>query len=175
MSKIIPRLLELGVDLSTRKALKRALRMLGLKPENLDNLYIELKNSVNEDAFRRVGPEKKIVFLPQCLRDCNRCRARLERLGYKCVSCSRKCKARRIREAAESLGYRVFIVPGGSMVSRVIKDIRPQAVLGVACKKELVMAFDEISLPVQGVQLLRDGCVNTDVDAEEVLRVLKRR
>ena len=173
MAKIITKLLGMGVDLSTKKALKRAIRILGIRPENIDNLYIEIKNSMHEDNFRKTPKSKTIVFLPQCLRDCNKCKARIEEFGYRCVKCSNTCKARKIKEMSEGLGYRTFIVPGGSMVSRVIKELKPKAVLGVACKKELIMAFDEINVVTQGIELLKDGCVNTDVDIESVMKMLK--
>jgi hypothetical protein len=173
MTKIIQRLVGLGVDLSTKKALKRAIGILGVKPDNIDNLYIDLKNSIHEEAFKKVPNKKKIVFLPQCLRDCNKCKATLGKYGYKCVKCSTKCKARKIKDFSEGLGYKSFIVPGGSMLSKIIKNYRPLAILGVACKKEIVMAFDELRLPTQGVELLKDGCVNTDVDLDAVKKVLR--
>jgi hypothetical protein len=173
MTKIIQRLVGLGVDLSTKKALKRALGIIGVKPDNIDNLYIDLKNSIYDEKFKKTPKERRIVFLPQCLRDCNKCKATLSKFGYKCVKCSSKCKARKIKERAEKLGYKAFIVPGGSMLSKIIKKYRPMAILGVACKKEIVMAFDELNMPTQGVELIKDGCVNTDVDIDEVFKTLK--
>jgi len=173
MTKIIQKLVGLGVDLSTKRALKKAIGILGVKPDNIDNLYIDLKNSIHEEKFKNAPKDKKIVFLPQCLRDCNKCKAVLGKYGYGCVKCSKKCKARKVKEYAEKIGYKVFIVPGGSMLSRIIEKFRPMAILGVACKKELVMACDELSLPSQGVELLKDGCVNTDVDFESVKKFLE--
>jgi uncharacterized protein len=172
MSMIIKRLVGMGIDLSTKKALKKALCIIGIKPDNIDSLYIELKNSINEGKFKEAPVEKKIVFIPQCLRKSDTCKARIEKNGYACERCSNACKARKVKDAAESLGYRAYIVPGGSMIQKIIINEKPQAVMGVACKKELVMAFDEIKIPVQGVELLREGCVNTDVDMDEFARVL---
>jgi hypothetical protein len=60
------------------------------------------------------------------------------------------------------------VVPGGSLVYKLIKELKPKAVLGVACLKELIMALEEVRIPAQGVILSRDGCVNTDVHLEEV-------
>jgi len=173
MTKLIQKLVGLGVDISTKKALKRAIGILGVKPENIDKLYIDLKNSIHEEKFREIPNRNKIVFLPQCLRDCNRCQATLGKYGYICVKCSKHCKARKIKEHAEKLGYKAYIVPGGSMLTKVIKKYKPEAILGVACKKEIVMAFDELNIPTQGVELLKDGCVNTDVDIDEVVKILE--
>jgi hypothetical protein len=169
--KLLQRLAGVGADLSTRKTLKAALKILGIKPENIDKLYIELKNSINEDIFRDLHPRDKMVFIPQCLRNSRKCRAKLTGLGYKCKECCR-CKARRIREKAEFLGYRVFVVPGDSMVFNIVKRFRPKAVFGVGCIKELVIAFEEIGIPARTVELSRDGCINTDVDMVRIFDVL---
>lgn len=174
MKILIQKLISTGADLSTKKALKNTLNYLGIKPENIDRLYIELKNSIHEDLFRRTDPKHKLVFLPQCLRNARTCRAVLGPTGWACRKCSghRTCKVFRIKEKAEGLGYRVFIVPGGSMVMKIMEKLKPKAVLGVGCIKELVMAAEEIKVPAQGIALLRDGCVNTDVSVREVFRLL---
>jgi len=89
------------------------------------------------------------------------------------VKCSTgDCKVYAIKAKAEKLGYRVFICPGGSMIFRIIKKFRPKAVMGVACMKELVLAAEELRIPMQGVELLKSGCVNTDVDVEHVFSLL---
>jgi hypothetical protein len=102
-----------------------------------------------------------------------KCRAQTTKEGYKCVKClPDKCKVYAIKAKAEKLGYRVFICPGGSMVFRIIKKFRPKAVMGVACMKELVLAAEELRIPMQGVELLKSGCVATDVDIEHVFSLL---
>lgn len=172
MKNLLKRLANMGADLSTRKTLKSALGILGIEPDNIDRLYIELKNSINKDAFRSIPPKDKMVFIPQCLRNSKRCRARLTDLGYKCAGCC-NCKARRIRERAEKLGYRVFIVPGDSMVFNIIKKFEPKAVFGVSCLKELVIAHEEIGIPGMSVELSRDGCVDTTVNLQDVFKILE--
>ena len=76
---------------------------------------------------------------------------------------------------AEGRGYNVFICPGGSMIARIIHKHKPKAVLGVACIKEIIMAAEELDMkrrPYQAVELLKAGCVSTDVELEHVFRVL---
>jgi len=172
MTKIIQKLVSLGVDLSTKKALKTALKMIGIKPDNIDKLYKELKNDIHRDNFIKIHPKDKIIFLPQCLRNSRKCKAKIGEFGYECIDCC-NCKVSQIKKEAEALGYRVCIVPGGSMVGKIIKKASPKAVVGVACMKELVMALDELSIPAQSVELSKDGCVDTDVDLESVMDVIK--
>ena len=174
MKVLVQKLISTGADFSTKKALKNTLNYLGIKPENIDHLYIELKNSIHRDMFRRISPRQKLVFLPQCLRNSRTCKAVLGPTGWKCMKCRshRTCKVFRIKQRAESLGYRVFIVPGGSMTFKIMEKLKPRAALGVACLKELVMAAEELKIPAQGIPLLRDGCINTDVSLEEVFNAL---
>lgn len=172
MKKFIQDLIEMGADFSTKKALKRSLKLIGMRPENVDRLYIEFKNDHYRDEFKAIEPKDKIVFLPQCLRT-TKCKAPVTEMGYKCVKCSTgKCKVYTIKAKAEKLGYRVFICPGGSMIFKVIRKFRPKAVLGVACMKELVLAAEELRIPMQGIELLKSGCVATDVDVEHVFSLL---
>jgi hypothetical protein len=170
MTNVIQKLVELGVDLSTKNTMKSAIKVLGIKPDNVDRLYVELKNSVHKTDFLRTNPKKRFLFLPQCLRNKN-CQAKLRENGYECRMCG-ACKISEIKKKLEPLGYTVFVVPGGSMVSKIIREKKPEAAMGVGCIKELLLAIEEgFGIPLQGVELLRDGCVNTDVNLKEVFLV----
>ena len=168
MKKLIQRLISTGSDLSTRKTLKKAMSAIGADPENIDKIYVEVKNSIHKDEFRNTPAKDKIIFLPQCMRHPTKCKATLGKYGYECKHCG-SCKITKLVKEGEKRGYRVCVVPGGSMVLKVINELKPKAAMGVACLKELVMAHEEISIPTQSVELSRDGCINTDVDVRKVL------
>lgn len=174
MKKIIQKILSMGADFSTRKALKTTLGFVGMKPENIDKLYAELKNDYYKEQFKDIPSKEKIVFLPHCLRKYG-CDAKVERnIGYKCNGCKnhKSCKVYAIKNEAEKKGYRVFVTPGGSMVMDIVKKMKPKAVIGVACMKEIVIALDNLNVPLQSITLSRDGCVGTDVKIKEVFDVL---
>ena len=174
MKKFIQEMIDAGADFSTKKALKRSLRLIGLKPENVDRVYIDFKNDYYKERFKGAETGNKIIFLPQCLRKPN-CKAVLDDDGYHCVSCSAECKVSAIKAHAENLGYKIYICPGGSMIAKIILKYKPKAVLGVACIKEILMATEELELkriPYQAVELSRDGCVATDVDVQHVFSLL---
>lgn len=169
--KIVQKLVSLGVDISTKKALKAALKAIGAQEENIDKMYVELKNSMNRKSFLEVKANEKIIILPQCLRNSKECKAKLTKDGYACVKCG-ACKICEIKERAEKMGHGVFIVPGGSMAINIIKTHKPKAVLGVACLNELITAIENVNTPTQGVQLLRKGCIDTDVNIDEIFSLL---
>ena len=147
---------------------KLAIRM-NIDEKEVMRIYIEMKNKMHVEQFRSSPYSSRILLLPQCLRS-RECPAKLTEYGYLCQECGR-CRIPEITKLAKSLGYKVFIVPGGSMVEKILRTFKPKAVLGVACEKELVLGSivcEKAGIPGQGVCLLRDGCVETDVDWRKV-------
>ena len=72
------------------------------------------------------------------------------------------------------MGYRVFSVPGSSFIKRMVKKYRPKAIIGVGCLaevKEGLEMSDKLGLVSMGVVTLKDGCVETLVNWEDVLEI----
>ena len=148
-------------------------RIFYVKEELVDEILIELRNALMLDRFKHTL-KRRAVILPQCMRH-PECRARCDPIiGYECNRCG-LCDIARIAEAADRYGFKVFIVPGDSFVRKIIQSYKPGACLGVACHSELtesMQAFSKI-VPVQGVCLLRDGCYDTRVDVDEVIKKME--
>ncbi|MDI3474808.1 MAG: uncharacterized protein PWQ79_1260 [Thermococcaceae archaeon] len=177
---IIAKLASLGADLSTRNAVRMALSLISEDEELTDQIYVEIKNKAYREDFSKVPVEKRAVFIPQCLRNVRECPANFGEYGWECVKCG-KCPIGGIIEHGERLGYRQFyVVPGGSLVKKILKAKAPKgeikAAVGIACWPELAEAAEKLSIlkiPIQGVPLLRAGCINTLVDVERVREVLE--
>ncbi|WP_394296506.1 DUF116 domain-containing protein [Pyrococcus abyssi] len=180
MERIIAKLASVGADLSTRSAVRIALSIISEDEELTDQIYVEIKNKAYRDDFAKVPVEKRAVFIPQCLRNIKECEAEFSEYGWVCKKCE-KCVIGEIIEYGESLGYRQFyIVPGGSLVKKILKEKVPkgeiQGAIGIACWPELAETAEKLSMlkiPMLGVPLLRVGCINTIVDVERVKEVLK--
>lgn len=171
---IFPRILLFTVD-SFYLQFKKIAKLFGLSDKIVDLIGIEVRNHLNEKSFASVPAKERIVVVPQCIRH-PKCPARLDsRTGIDCKGCG-LCVVKELKEEAENLGYRFFIVPGGSFVKRIVKAVKPKAALGIACHQDLNIGMHEISRAeciVMGVPLLKDGCVNTQVDVKEVKRILR--
>lgn len=180
IDKLLSRLISTGADLSSKNAIKTALKVLGEDEGLADLIYIIAKNRAYRKEWESLPPSQRILFLPQCLRNSKNCQAELTERGYVCKKCG-SCDIAEIVEYAENLGYRhIYIVPGGSMVYRILKDIAPEigkfSTLGVACVPELCEASERLSskgVPHQCAPLKKTGCVDTEVDVDEVKRFLK--
>lgn len=128
-------------------------------------------NKLNEKKFRSIPYSERAVFIPHCLRNRD-CKARNSEDGWLCIGCGR-CKIKEFKNKAEELGYKVFIVPGFSMVKKLIGKHKPKAVVGVSCESEMSIAKEKLGKDVisQGLLLLKDGCVETEADWEKLSRI----
>lgn len=154
--------------------LKKFAPHLGLKEDIVDQIGIQVRNKIHLKKFKKTLPNERILVFPQCLRHPD-CPARLKSLGLICLSCG-KCIISKIKAEAEKLGYRVFIVPGSSFVKRIVREFKPKGALGIACCQELnltMLKTAEQKCSVQGVALLKEGCIETQVDISEILSKLK--
>ena len=154
--------------------LKVFTKLLRIDQKVIDGLLVRLLNKVFFIKFARTAYNERALFLPQCLRN-QECPAKLGSNGIECIKCSRDCSVKDAKTEAERLGYRVFIVPGGGFVKRLIMRHKPKGIIGVACLPEVMLGMELINkskLPGQGVVLLRSGCLNTQVNLAELKTVL---
>jgi len=161
--------------------LGQLLQMLGsgaLKGGSLSELCTAItvqKNEEYAEAYAESDYGGRIVLLPQCLRCTARCKAVEQGVEYVCKKCG-ACKIAEIIAEAERLGYMgVKILKGGAAVARLLKEVRPKAVLGVACGFEGAIGMlecERVGIAVQFVSLARDGCADTDVDLDAVFEAM---
>jgi len=142
-----------------------------------DLVDMETRNFLEREKFRKT--KNRALFLPHCSRKFmdNRCKAKFEQdiPTYVCAHCSPDCLVNKAVSIAEEKSYDVYILPGGSCVSKILKLKRYEGVVGVACGEELKLAGDVLSqmgIAGQAVPLLRNGCANTVFNLETLLKVL---
>jgi hypothetical protein len=175
IDEIIKKLIERGIDIGTKDAVKSALQMLEADTSLIDDVYIGLKNKLNYKTFSKVEYAQRAVFLPQCLRNSAKCKAELTEMGYICQRCG-SCCLPQILDEAKNLGYKPYIVPGGSMVHNIVESTHPRACVGVGCYPELEEAIAKLGrfgIPTQSVPLLKAGCKDTEVVVERVIKILR--
>lgn len=135
-----------------------------------------------EERLSQVDPSQRVLLLPHCLRPTETCQGKYGKWGLECRECNPDCSINRLRKAALNLGYKgVCIAPGGRLAVNYVKEKKPQAIVAIACQKELeegVHGVQELSqssdpMPViLVIPLAKDGCVDTEVDEEQALRMI---
>ncbi len=133
-----------------------------------------------EGKMTAVMPSERVLLLSHCLRPSQSCPGKFNKTGLDCPEdCQEDCLLRRARQAALDVGYKgVCIAAGGAMALRFVKEHQPRGIVAVACDKELVAGVEgvrgvsggEDGIPVvEIIPLLKDGCVDTEVDEGRML------
>ncbi len=138
----------------------------------------------NEELQLKDTPaSQRVLLLPHCLRHAESCQASYDEHGLQCARCREDCAVNLLTARAEELGYGgVCVAPGGRLAVNFIREVRPRAVVAVACDKELAegvqgvkaMAGEEATdaPAIVVIPLTKDGCINTEVDVARALGVI---
>lgn len=176
IKRLISKIYNSGAHSDVHEVTSKVLNALGLSDEWSNYVDIEVRNIIDREAVKETPKENRILFLPHCLRDSKNCEGEYGDKGLMCNKCG-SCVIPEIEKKAKQLGYEeVYVVPGGSLVYKILEEEKPKAVIGVACYDELDQAIkkaSEESIPSQGILLTKTGCVNTETNKHEVLSKLK--
>lgn len=167
---IFPGLFLFALNL-TYPTIKKLFKYLQLNDLLIDEISIDLRNKINHEKFKKLDGKDVIMVLPHCLRGIG-CPAKLGESGLECVKCG-NCSIGIIKNISDEKGIDVYIVPGSTFIKNVIKKRSFKGVIGVACPVDLNLAMMSLEKYCpQGVYLLRDGCINTIVDVDEVIELI---
>lgn len=147
----------------------------GLPERYLGWAMVALATAFWRDAVTRIPPPRRLVLLPHCLRDADRCPAAYDELGLLCQDCG-ACVLSQLRAMAEQQGCRVLIAEGSPVVLQMILAGQADALLGVGCLNSLEKALDKIllaGLPCMAVPLRENNCRNTTTDVDWVREMIE--
>ncbi len=150
------------------------LRKVGRSPKKVELAAIDLMNAASAERFSRTPLEKRLFMLPQCLRhiDCPAGATYAE--GINCRECG-LCGIAEFGKVCRERGVRCYLAMGSQFALRILREQKPEAVMGVACSNDLFRTMYEVNrhgIPMVGQLLSKDGCVMTEVDWEAVAEKL---
>ena len=171
IKEAVAEIIDRTTHLDVAKATQAIAKKFGLNQRLINYTHIELRNKLSEYGFKATPYSKRVLFLPHCMRNSKHCKAEHSEEGIVCKKCG-KCDIAELVDFAENLGYsKAFIVPGGSMVQKIIKRHNPMATMGICCYHEANLAFDSLrgtKIHPQVSLLLQDGCNDTKANLAEV-------
>jgi hypothetical protein len=147
--------------------------------ESLQTLTIRLNNRLVLGEMGARNIKKLLLLLPHCLQQ-DECDVRITRNIHNCKRCG-KCEIKDIIQIADDNGLELHVATGGNLARRIVQDVRPQAIVAVACERDLSSGIaDSFPLPILGVTNERPfgPCRNTRVDLgrlEEAIRAFKEK
>lgn len=140
---------------------------------NLDHDYkafvmVCCGNAIWRQVVGIVPYYRRMLLLPQCLRNSRLCKGRFDELGLLCSECG-NCILTELLHEAETLGYLAVVTEGTTLASRLVESGKVQGIIGVGCLDSLQKMFTSVNkfaVPAIGIPLLTNGCKDTTADIE---------
>ena len=150
-------------------------KIFGIKRRQLEGSFIAVSNLIFMKSNIKVPANKLLVLVPHCLQ-LAQCPHKITRDPNNCKRCG-GCNIGDLMKLSKELGFIFFVATGGTLARQVVMKNRPQAVLAIACERDLMSGIQDVyPLPAVGVLNIRPNgpCYNTRVDIEEVKRTLQQ-
>jgi hypothetical protein len=139
--------------------------------------YIKVNNAMTIAQRHRIHARKILVLLPHCLQ-IDKCDRNITHTIDNCRRCGR-CPVDKLLSLREKYDIPIEVVNGGTLARKKVKTFRPDAIVAVACERDLTSGINAVyPIPVFGVINDRPygPCVNTNVDiglVEQGIRFFK--
>lgn len=149
-------------------------KLFDVEKERIERSFIEVSNHLIKQKNILVDPNKLLIMTPHCLQQ-EACPHKITRDVTNCRRCG-MCPIGDLIKLAEKYGVHIAVVTGGTLARKVIKTIRPHAVLAIACERDLTSGIQDVfPIPVIGVLNSRPHgpCCNTQVSLEKVEQALQ--
>ena len=146
----------------------RVIESTGADEQWRDWLAVLLSNEVWRDQLAGIPFSRRLLLLPQCLRNADACRGAIDSVGLLCGSCG-SCVIQGLQAEAQRLGYVVLVAEGSPAVVSLLESGQVQAVVGVSCLEVLERVFPYMqaaAVPGLAVPLVCDGCKDTALDLD---------
>ncbi len=142
-----------------------------------DLMVVYTKNLAERERFERTN--NRALLLPHCSRKYmdSRCKARFisEFSSYICQHCSDDCLINKASRIGKEKGYDVYVLPGGSCISKILGKRHYDGIVGVACAEEIQLGIKLLSryeISYQAVPLIKNGCSGTKFNLQTLEEIL---
>ncbi|ABZ84691.1 conserved hypothetical protein [Heliomicrobium modesticaldum Ice1] len=149
-------------------------RFFGISPDRLKSSFIEVSNQLVRLRKVTVAPERLMILAPHCLQKTT-CPHKITLDIYNCKRCG-ACPVHDLIELTERYGVNLTIVSGGTWARKAILEKRPQAIVAIACERDLTSGIQDVDfLPVLGILNDRpEGpCCNTLVNMSRLEQAVR--
>lgn len=148
--------------------------LFGISRDRISQSLIDLINHLVSLHLYTVSPERLLLLTPHCLQ-LNTCVHKVTTDVDNCKQCG-GCQVGDLLRIAKTYGCSFVVVTGGTLARMMVKKARPQAIIAIACERDLVSGMlDVFPVPVIGVLNERPcgPCCNTKVDIQYIEKVVQ--
>lgn len=148
-------------------------RVLNIDQEKVRSSFIEVNNQLVRARKEHFSGDKLLLLAPHCLQD-TECLYKITLHPDNCKRCG-KCQVSDLLNLRDEYKINLAFATGGTLARRFIQIYRPQAVIAIACERDLASGIqDSNPLPVLGILNKRPHgpCFNTQVNLQEVEKTI---
>lgn len=149
-------------------------KLFDVEKERVERSFIEVSNHLMRTKGTKVRPDKLLILTPHCIQQ-ELCQYKVTHDIANCRKCG-ACQVGDLLRISEKYGVHVAIATGGTLARKVIKTLRPHAVLAIACERDLTSGIQDVfPMPVIGVLNERPNgpCCNTRIDVARVEKAVQ--
>jgi len=149
-------------------------KFFDVEKERVERSFIEVSNHLIQTKCIKVRPEKLLILTPHCIQQ-EACQYKVTHDIENCRQCG-ACQVGDLLNISRKYGVHVAISTGGTLARKIVKTLRPHAILAIACERDLTSGIQDVfPLPVIGVLNERPNgpCCNTRIDVERVEEAVK--
>lgn len=166
-AKIVYELYYLSFFLSERKKKQK-------ETNNIANKFLKYNNERVLKNIKGKKINKVLILLPHCLQKYS-CPLKITSSVDNCKKCG-QCVIGDFLSIKSEFPVEVKVATGGTLARKHIKETRPDLVMAVACKRDLVSGIhDAYPVNVYGIfnEIPNEPCIDTTVSISKVKEFLK--
>ncbi len=144
-------------------------RLFNIPRDRIEQSFIEVSNNLVLQHKVKVPADRIMLLTPHCIQ-LDSCVHKITRNVENCRQCGR-CSVGAMLGLAHKYGCHFAVATGGTLARQMVKEIRPKAIVAVACERDLTSGIQDVfPLPVLGVLNERPfgPCFNTRVDVRKL-------
>lgn len=149
-------------------------RFFDIEKEEVERSFIAVNNRLLQTQPLIEKPKQILLLLPHCLQQSD-CPIKITVSVDNCRGCGRCC-IHSLRQLSRKYGVHLFVASGGTLARKIIRQLKPRAIIAVACERDLTSGIlDCYPIPVLGILNERpEGpCLNTRVDLNQIENALQ--
>ena len=150
-------------------------KCLGIPKDCMRNSFIKVNNSLVRAVMNLISGKRLLILVPHCLQRSN-CLCKVCEDIESCKRC-RQCVIYQFVDLMEKYNFKVLVANGGSRARQLVAEIKPTAIIAVACERELAGGIqDTHHIPVIGIPNIRPfgPCKDTQVDFDKVEETVRQ-
>ena len=149
-------------------------KVFGKDKNIIRRVFIELNNKLTLSQEYSIEGNKILILTPHCIQK-SFCPHKVTTNIKNCKRCG-KCNVQRLIELEEKFGVKARVVTGGTLARKIVMEEKPQAIIAIACERDLISGIQEIkNVPILAVVNKRPQgpCHNTEVEMGQVQKAIK--